>query len=471
VAHAAANAMAGLDRWWDGGGIDRMETRIVRRFGAMLITASLAGWLRFAAAAFAAAALATAALAATAQARDGWGQNRWGHDGGREILWASPNGGAGSCRLRAPCSLQNAVSLAPPGATVIALPGVYHGGVVVATRLTLKGWGAVIDAGSSPTGNGVQIIGPGGSGSTVEDLRIENAEFEGILVGTAPVDPSTTDGTPATSGQPVNDVTIVHNAVVHNDAGVGSSAGQCFSTPNAPGDCGEAIHLVSVTDSVVEDNDVVDNAGGILLTDEFGPTSGNQIRRNYTSDNVDDCGVTLAGHSSAAVDQATGQPTGTAGVFDNLVEDNVSDGNGIVGQGAGILLGAGAPFGGVYDNVIRDNVARGNGLAGVTIHQHLVGDLNGNVIERNTVANDNLTGDLDFLTPAPETTGILVGSGAGSPSLPTQLRPGPIEGTVIRGNRIFDVVVGIWTLGVDSATTTIADNFFGPGVTTPVSTN
>ena len=43
--------------------------------------------------------------------------------------------------------------------------------------------------------------------------------------------------------------------------------------------------------------------------------------------------------------------------------------------------------------------------------------------------------------------------------------PGPIKHTVIRGNRILDVTVGIWTLGVDPATTTIAHHVFGPGVT------
>jgi hypothetical protein len=48
--------------------------------------------------------------------------------------------------------------------------------------------------------------------------------------------------------------------------------------------------------------------------------------------------------------------------------------------------------------------------------------------------------------------------------------PGTIKNTVIRGNRIFDDSVGIWTLGVDPATTTIAHNFFGPGVT-PISVN
>jgi nitrous oxidase accessory protein NosD len=349
---------------------------------------------------------------------------------------------------------------------------VYHGGVVVTKDLTLRGFGAVIDASSAPGGNGVQIVGPGGSGSSVEGFRIVGAKFEGILVGTAPVAPTTTDGTPVNTGQPVSDVRIDHNVIVHDDGGFGSTAGQCFSTPQAPGDCGEAVHLVSVTDSVVSDNYVANNAGGILLTDEFGPTSDNVVRRNVSVNNTGDCGITLAGHNPGAVNPATGQPTGAAGVFDNLIEDNIATGNGVLGQGAGILMGGGAPFAGVYGNVIRGNFTRGNGLAGVTIHQHLIGDLNGNVVEDNTLIHDNVDGDFDFAAAAAaQTTGILVASGSPpGPALPPFLVPGTIKNTVIRGNRIFDDSVGIWTLGVDPATTTIAHNFFGPGVT-PISVN
>jgi Periplasmic copper-binding protein (NosD) len=395
------------------------------------------------------------------------------HDRFGGALWASPSGAGTACTRWAPCSLTEAVSAAGDGATVNAFPGVYAGGVVIDTRLALRGFGAVLDASTSPTGNGVQIVGPGGSGSSVEGFKIENARFEGILVGTAPVDPSTNDGTPATGGTPVSEVRIDHNIVAGNDAGFGSTAGQCFTTPQAPGDCGEAIHLVAVTDSVVSDNYVANNAGGILMTDEFGPTARNVVRDNYSANNTDDCGITLAGHNGAAVNPATGQPTGAAGVFDNLIEGNVSIGNGVAGQGAGILMGGGAPFAGVYGNVIRGNFTHGNGLAGVTIHQHLVGDLNGNVVEDNTLSHDNVDGDFDFAAATDsQTTGILVASGAPpNAQLPPFLLPGPIENTVIRGNRIFNDAVGIWTLGVDPATTTIAHNFFGPGVTTPISTN
>lgn len=396
----------------------------------------------------------------------------WAHERHAQTLWASPNGGAGACTHWAPCSLQNAVSTANAGDNVIALPGVYHGGVVVDKSIALRGYGALIDASSSANGNGVQIVGPGGSGSSVEGFRIENAQFEGILVGTAPVDPSTNDGTPVTSGQPVSNVRIKRNSIVGNDAGFGGTAGQCFSTPQAPGDCGEGIHLVAVTNSVVEHNYVVNNAGGILLTDEFGPTAHNVIRENYASNNTHDCGITLAGHNSAAVNPANGQPTGAAGVFENLIEGNVVNNNGVLGQGAGILMGGGAPFAGLYGNVIRDNFAKGNGLGGVTIHQHLVGDLNGNVIEHNVFVNDNLAPDQDFAGIFDAvTTGILVESGPPpGPPLPPFLLPGRLENTVIRGNRFFENKIGIFTLGVDLGTTTIAHNFFGPGVT-PISVN
>ena len=317
-----------------------------------------------------------------------------------------------------------------------------------------------------------RCLGPAVSGSAIEGFKIEHAKFEGILVGTAPVAPETENGAPATSGQPVSDVTIANNTLLDNGTGFGTKTGQCFSTPQAPGDCGETIHLVSVTSSTVTGNYVANNPGGILLTDEFGPTSHNVIRSNRTIGNTDDCGITLAGHNPAAVNPMTGLPTGAAGVFANVVQGNQSDGNGVAGQGAGILLGGGAPYAGVYGNVIRGNEASGNGLSGITIHQHLVGDLNGNVVENNTLSNNNLDGDYDFEAAAdPDTTDILVASGAPPGGLPPFLLPGPISRTTIRGNLISAVAVGIWTLGVDPATTTIAYNSFGKAVTTKVSTH
>jgi len=375
-----------------------------------------------------------------------------------------------SCSTAVYSTIGAAVSAATPGSRIVVCPGTYDEGVLITKRLTLIGMRAVIDAASSPFGNGVQIAGTDASGSTVEGFTIENAQFEGILVGTAPVAPATADGTPATGGEPVSGVTIAANTVMHNDGGFGGTAGQCFSTPNAPGDCGEAIHLVSVTGSLVARNDVEHNAGGILMTDEFGPTSGNRVAGNRLIANTDDCGITLAGHAPA-VDPATGMPTGAAGVFDNIVEHNLAIGNGVAGQGAGILLGGGAPYAGVYDNLIADNTAIGNGLAGITIHQHLVGDLNGNAIVGNTLSNDNLDGDFDFAAAADaDTTGVLIASGSPpGPALPPFLLPGPIKGTLVRDNTFTDVHVGIWTLGLDPGANVIAANHFGGGVVVPLS--
>jgi Periplasmic copper-binding protein (NosD) len=377
------------------------------------------------------------------------------------------------CQSARYSTIQSAVDAASPGSRIFVCPGTYDEGVVIGKKLSLEGNWVTIDAASSSTGNGIQIIGPGGSGTTVTGFRIENAKFEGILVGSPPVAPTETEGKPNTEGGAgLAGVTIAGNTVVENDKGFGTTFGQCFSTPEAPGDCGEAIHLVSVTDSTVVGNKIAHNAGGILLTDEFGPTSGNTIRFNDSNHNETDCGITLAGHSSAAVDPETGLPTGKAGVFDNLIEHNSSTDNGVLGQGAGILMGGGGPYTGVYANRIIGNYAAGNGLAGITIHQHLVGDLNGNVLEHNALGTNNLDGDYDFkAAAATETTGILIASGEPPSGLPPFLLPGPIENTVVRGNWIGFNKIGIWTLGVDPATTTIAGNAFGPGVVTQVSSN
>jgi hypothetical protein len=101
------------------------------------------------------------------------------------------------------------------------------------------------------------------------------------------------------------------------------------------------------------------------------------------------------------------------------------------------------------------------------IHDHCPGNFSGNVITNNHLGTNNLDGDFDFLTPDTQTTGILVAAGPRSifaPPVP------PLMGTVITGNQISDNEVGIWTLNVDPATTTISGNHFHD-VGTEVSTN
>jgi nitrous oxidase accessory protein NosD len=389
---------------------------------------------------------AAACLAALAFALAG------GASAGGQAIFASPTGTGTACTANAPCSLTTAVTAAPAGSTVKAMPGVYHGGVSFAKQLDLEGQAAVLDASTSPDGYGIEVAGPGGSGSVIEGWTVMNAQFSGILVGSHIVDSS---GTPLPNGSPISNVTVDHVTVVDNDKGfsgnVGQGAGECFTTPFAPGDCGEGIHLVSATDSVLEHALVQDNAGGVLMTDEFGPATGNTISNVTALDNTDDCGITIASHTASQI-------------YGNMIDHNVADGNGVAGQGAGIIMAGAGPGTGVHDNVVSNNEASGNGLSGIAIHDHFPGNFNNNVIANNHLSNNNLDGDFDFLTPDPQTTDILIAAGwpfPGPPPLP------PITGTVISNNQLSDADVGIWTL---NASPTISNNAFHD-VTTPISTN
>jgi nitrous oxidase accessory protein NosD len=368
-------------------------------------------------------------------------------------LYAAPTGSGSDCTAKHRCALVTALASARDGDVVHAAHGTYTGGLVVTKAVTLIGHDSVIDGSSTPNSPGLQILA---SHVRVQGFTIENADLEGILVGSAPVDSS---GNPVSTGTPIEDVTLQHNVLIDNDKGfsgvVGSGFGECFSTPFAPGDCGEAIHLVSATDSHVRANDVEHNAGGILMTDEFGPAAHNVIQSNKAIDNNDDCGITLASHTPA-------------GVFDNIVQNNIADNNGVAGQGGGILMAAAGPVGGAWGNLIRANEASGNGLAGIVIHDHFAGaNLDNNVIENNTLSNDNLDGDLDFASAQDtQTTGILIAAGTPfpGPALP------PITGTVVRGNHITDVSIGIWTLDISPTSNVLLPNHFGAGVT-PISAN
>ena len=129
----------------------------------------------------------------------------------------------------------------------------------------------------------------------VNGFKVTGAVGEGILA------------TGGMSGS-ITDVHIVGNTVTGNDTGgidpiVPNDYPQCqpSSRPNpVPGDCGEGVHLMAVARSQVSGNTVTGNSGGILLTDEFGPTHGNLISSNVVKNNVFDCGITLPGHNGGA---------------------------------------------------------------------------------------------------------------------------------------------------------------------------
>jgi hypothetical protein len=128
-------------------------------------------------------------------------------------------------------------------------------------------------------------------------------------------------------------------------------------------------------------------------------------------------------------------------------------GNGVAGQGAGVLLAAGGlgPGGTVYGNVIEYNTISGNGLGGVTVHAHTPGlDLNGNIIEYNTIGTNNVDGDFDFSPHVgPLTTGIVVAS-TGSPLTIT-----------IAHNSITDDTYGIWRTGPVTVSGSATNSYAG----------
>lgn len=376
---------------------------------------------------------------------------------------AAPAAGSGaSCTRATPCTFTQALAR-PAGSTAYVKAGKYQGGFTVAKKLSLIAAGrVVVDASTSPTGVGIDVMG---SGSLVQGFIVEKAQQEGILVGANPGDPH---ARPA----PVTGVVIKGNIVEENDKGRTNpnAAGECKATPPAPVDCGGGIHLIWASNSTVEDNVVAYNADGILLTDEFGPTSHNTVSHNRVLNNLWECGIVLAGHSPKGTDAAGKLTPELGGVFANTIENNLVRNNGVAISGAGVLLGGGAPGSAVYDNVIRGNTISISGHSGVTIHQHVAGYLGGNTIEDNTIGKGNILGDDDFAAAQDmQTTGILVASGAPpGAKLPPFLLPSPIPGTVIKGNTIDDVSVGVWTLNTPGDFT---GNTFGPGVSTPVSRN
>jgi parallel beta-helix repeat protein len=365
------------------------------------------------------------------------------------------------CSSAAYTTISAAVAAATAGNTIIVCPGHYPEDVVVPVGkpLTLEGVGnPIIDA--SNLDNGIQVLA---SNSTVEGFTIGYATGEGILVGAQPG-----------AGGVVSGVTIRNNTVIDNDRGnptgggiSTSSYGQCNVSAAGPGDCGEGIHLLSAVDTTVVGNDINANSGGILLTDENGPADNNVIASNDVSDNALDCGITLGGHHLGTTTDGgvTWTPVAPAvgGMYGNVIRGNESNNNGVLGQGAGVLMATGVPGGAVYNNTVIGNTIAGNGLAGVTLHAHSPGEnLNGNLVQGNRIGTNDIDGDPDFGGNThpdidSQTTGVIVATAVS-----------PIAITIV-GNVIENDHYGIWVTPGVTATTSSPPNAF-IGVSTPIFT-
>jgi nitrous oxidase accessory protein NosD len=439
--------------------------RFTRAAGSLFVAALVVGTVA-----------ASGSGVAWANGNGGSFQGNHGHRGGPATLFVSPSGQTGnsdwSCNSAAYSTIGAAVSAASPWATVVVCGGTYNEQVVLSQPLTLEGRGdAVIDeTGVTPTFSVPMPPGPAvtiyagvvivSSNVTIEDLTITGAMGEGVIA--------------AGLAAPITHVNINDNQVVDNDLGGGVPAAspyfECAAQGPEPGDCGEGVHLTGVAWSDVSGNYVSGNSGGILVSDDTGPTHDNVIQDNTVTKNLSDCGITLPGHNPNALDASGNPQPSVAGVYNNIIRDNRVTDNGTTGEGAGVLFANASAGTAVYDNWVVGNYIAGNGLSGVTMHAHTLApgqfeDLSGNNVVGNWIGTNNVDGDTLDSPPPPApagtedlvTTAVLVFSGGA----PVTLR--------ISDNHIFGDTDGIW-LSMPVTAHGLNDNSFHD-VVTPVSAN
>ena len=337
-------------------------------------------------------------------------------------LCVNPNG-HGGCKT----TIGGAIAAASAGDVIEVWPGTYSEQVTITKSLSLvaaTGANPVIDARGKS--NGIFINGmataplPGVAAVLVSGFTVRGANYEGILVANA------------------SNVTLLDNHILNNNKSLEPSSAMCpgiakFETSEAM-DCGEGIHLMAVDHSSVLRNEVENNSGGILISDETGPVSSNLIKGNNVHDNAYACGITMASHPAA---NASGPIQAlNFGISHNVIAHNDSHHNGLGLPGAGAGVGIFAPGPGASNNanVVINNKLHDNGLPGVTMHIHGYSamappvTLNDNQIIGNHIYG-NAADTEDAFTPG--STGINIYSAA------------PITGTVISQNDFEDEAINI----------------------------
>jgi hypothetical protein len=290
---------------------------------------------------------------------------------------------------------------------------------------------SVIDA--TGLAHGIFVDGfdnPGLRGVILTALTVKNALYEGVLVVSAA------------------DVSLTDSKILDNDKSSGLSfTGATEGCPGQPGngvyendetgDCGGAIHLIGVIDSIVAGNKIAGNADGLLISDETGESRNILVSRNDVENNPLECGIVLASHPPMG--HTTAPFAAHYGVDNNTIADNISTNNGVQVGGSGVgLFSDGNGPGRVSGNLVVRNKLTKNGLGGVALHTHVgpnfglpADDMSGNTIIGNYISG-NLADTDDTATPG--RVGININSGEGG---------SPVIGTVISGNVITDEDVDV----------------------------
>ena len=320
--------------------------------------------------------------------------------------------------------IQDAVAAAASGDVIKVGAGTYNESITVAKPLSFTTDNAILDASGFKRGFFVNGLAADGLTSTglanvnISGFTVRNAMYEGILVLNASM------------------VSVSNNTVVNNNTAL--SGGSCpkldsFET-NEQSDCGEGIHLMAVDHSVITNNTITGNSGGILNSDDTGPTHDNVISFNTVHDNPYACGITLASHPAYVPPVVPSMTTIPAayGVYHNTVYANRSRANGNAnGGGSGVGIFASSPGTMAYGNVVVANYLTENGLPGIAMHAHAPNQvLNDNVLLGNTLINN-----------AADTEDAKTGGATGINIYSLM----PISGNMVVGNSIqqegFDVVV------------------------------
>jgi parallel beta-helix repeat protein len=328
------------------------------------------------------------------------------------------SGGAPSCYR----TISAAVAAAAPNDVIKVGPGTYAESITITKPLSLTTESAVLDASGKSRGFFVNGLAPSGltgtglSGVNISGFTVRNANFEGILVLNASM------------------VTLSNDTVMNNNRSLagGTCPGlEAFET-NEQSDCGEGIHLMGADHSVIINNTLTGNSGGILLSDDTGPTHDNLLSFNTVHDNPYACGLTLASHVAYVPANLPTNVTVPAayGVYHNTVYANRARANGNANEGgSGVGIFASAPGTMSYGNVVVANYLTENGLPGVAMHAHAPNQvLNDNLVVGNTLIN-NAADTADAATPGP--TGVNIYSLM------------PVSGNMVIGNSIQNEAVDV----------------------------